>query len=336
MAFRVFEREQGIINVEDDGPGKTVQSLSLGTLLAPSAGFLVGGTASIGGNLNVAGQFSLASLAGFQGITVAGTASLNTLIGTGAASYASTVAVAGTTTLAGHTDSAAASLNTILATGAATYASTLTTVGTFQGAGFLLSGVASISRIVTINASTLAAVDVNSTFIVTGAASLAGTNVTTFFSSGATSIGGTTQVPALLATGTASFATLNSGAHNMFGAAVASSTLQAANHFLSGGTAINATNGAASAAIVAAGTFGNDLAGRVAFLSTAAAGGAQVIQVFANAFPTNPYAAVFGAGNASFQAGFPTVTTSTNSMTVSLTLAPVVGASLAYNYFVIG
>lgn len=183
MTFRVFEGPQGVINVEDDGPGKTVQSLTIQTANVPALGIMMGGTASIGGNISVA------SLAGFQGITVAGTASM-----------------------------------------------------------------------ARVEATTLVGI----------------------------------------------------------------------------GTAINATNGAASAALIAAGTSGNDLAGRVAFLSTAAGGGAQIIHVFAAAFPTNPYPIVIGTGNASFQAGFPTVTTSTNSMTVALTLAPAVGASLAYTYAIHG
>ena len=256
MTVKIYEGPQGQENIESDGPGKTLQSLTFFTAIAPSLGVQIA-SASIGGNLNVAGAFTLASVAGFQGITVAGQASISTLLMTGAASFAAAVV-----------------------------------------------------------------------------------DTSTMLIGGATSIGGTTQVPAFLATGTASVNALFATAASTFAAALSVAsistvqTIQVAQHLQSFGPVVNATNGAASAAMDTA--IGNDLAGRIFFRSTAAGGGAQIIHVFSQAFPTNPYPLINGAGNASFQAGFPTVAVSANSMTVSLTLAPAVGASLSYFFHLTG
>ncbi len=131
-------------------------------------------------------------------------------------------------------------------------------------------------------------------------------------------------------------ATNITGTMAFLGSTVASGVFTVSNHLVGGGTAVNATNAAASSAIVAAGTFGTDLAGRVTFLGTAAGAGVQTIHVFSTAFATAPYPVVVGAGNPSFQAGSPTVTASTNGFTVSLLLSPVVGASMGYFYHVLG
>ncbi len=175
----------------------------------------------------------------------------------------------------------------------------------------------------------LNALSVASAVTFQGALNLTG-NLT---ATGNLTIGGTLGV---LGAVTAS-STLNvAGALGALGTVTASGNLVIGNHLVGGGTAVNASNAAASSAIVAAGTFGTDLAGRVQFLSTAAGAGAQTIHIFSAAFATAPYVQVVGAGNASFQAGFPTVAASTNSFTMSLTLAPVVGASLAYVYQIHG
>ena len=338
MGFQIKEGNQGNVVIQSDGPGDHVRLVS--TVATPSAalGLIVTGTATMAGTLQTMGNVGVGVAAApnngiaYGGVLAgnAGTAlSLNYTGAPSANELVGTRYVWNTPSMGTITRVVAITIGITSSQGASS------AIGSYVGFHQdTINFPGTVSRTwygQNTQAPSFSGVAPSGVF---------GIQVDDVASLG--SFGGANLVVGAVPTGAGWNIYGNSTLSNAFGgplsvntmAPPAANSLTLAGHLQSFGTVINATNGAASSAINSA--IGNDLAGRVSFQTTTTTGGAQIIHVFSTAFPTNPYPIVNGAGNPSFQASFPTVTVSTNSMTISLAITPTLGGSVGYFFHVIG